>query len=85
MFGSPPWRYCDLPDLKYKGIDFNPDTLSLKDKDSDLKDNGLNPKALDEAVRDANNNRQTIAVWSPEISAIMWYIKKTTPEFSISD
>jgi len=24
-------------------------------------------------------------VWSPEISAVMWYLKATTPLFSISD
>lgn len=58
-------------DLKDKGIDQNPETLNLK--------------ALGEAVKGANSNRQTVAVWSPEISAILWYLKKTTPEFSISD
>ena len=36
-------------------------------------------------MKGANSNRQSIAVWSPKISAIMWYLKKTTPEFSISD
>ena len=36
-------------------------------------------------MKGANSNRQTIAVWSPEISAVLWYLKKTTPEFSISD
>jgi hypothetical protein len=36
-------------------------------------------------VKGANSYRQSIAVWSPKISAIMWYLKKITPEFSISD
>ena len=26
-----------------------------------------------------------LKAWSPKISAIMWYLKKTTPEFPISD
>ena len=45
----------------------------------------LKPKGLGEAVEGANSKKQTIAIWSPKISAIMWYLKKTTPEFSISD
>jgi hypothetical protein len=73
-----------------EGLDLNPkgnesETLYLKDKGLDLKDETLNPKALGDAVRGANSNRQSIAVWSPKISAIMWYLKKTIPEFSISD
>ncbi len=70
-------------DLKPKGNEA--EALYLKDKGLDLKDETLNPKALDDAVRGANSNRQSIAVWSPKISAIMWYLKKTIPEFSISD
>lgn len=70
-------------DLKPKGKE--PEALELKDKGLEIKAEGLNLKALGEAVKGANSNRQSIAVWSPKISAIMWYLKKTTPEFSISD
>ena len=49
------------------------------------KSGNINHKALDEAVNGAVSNRQTIAIWSPEISAVLWYLKKTTPEFSISE
>jgi hypothetical protein len=82
---------------KSEGLDINDKTLDLKPKvdeakSLDLKDKGLelkaetlNLKALGDAVKGANSNRQSIAVWSPRISAIMWYLKKTTPEFSISD
>jgi len=59
--------------------------LDLKDKGLELKAETLNLKALGDALKGANSNRQSIAVWSPKISAIMWYLKKTTPEFSISD
>jgi hypothetical protein len=62
-----------------------PEDLDLKPKGLESKDKGLNPKALGDAVKGANSNRQSIAVWSPKISAVMWYLKKTTPEFSISD
>jgi hypothetical protein len=77
-------------DLKDKSLDLKPKgnepkSLSLNDKGLESKDKGLNLKALGEAVKGANSNRQSIAVWSPKISAIMWYLKKTTPEFSISD
>ena len=73
----------ESPDLKTKALSQKPkgkepQTLSLNDK-------GLNLKALGEAVEGANSKKQTIAIWSPKISAIMWYLKKTTPEFSISD
>ena len=82
---------------KDKALDFKPKgngpkSLDLKDKGLDLKDKGLNSKAkglnlkaLGEAVEGANSNRQSIAIWSPKISAVMWYLKKTTPEFSISE
>ena len=84
-------------DPKDKGLSLNdkaldikpkvsgPKSLDLKDKGLDSKAKGLNPKALGEAVEGANSNRQSIAIWSPKISAVMWYLKKTTPEFSISE
>jgi len=70
-------------DLKPKGN--KPKSLDLKNKGLDSKVKGLNLKALGEAVEGANSNRQSIAIWSPKISAVMWYLKKTTPEFSISE
>ena len=77
-------------DLKPKGD--RPKSLDLKDKGLsptvkglDSKAKSLNLKALGEAVEGANSNRQSIAIWSPKISAVMWYLKKTTPEFSISE
>ena len=70
-------------DLKPKGNE--PKSLDLKDKGLGSKAKGLNLKALGEAVEGANSNRQSIAIWSPKISAVMWYLKKTTPEFSISE
>jgi len=77
-------------DLKDKGLSKNNKGLNLKAegveaKALDLKPETLNLKALGEAIEGANSNRQTVAVWSPTISATMWYLKKTTPEFSISD
>lgn len=76
--------------IKPEGLDSKAEgeeaeALDLKDKGVDQKDKTLNLKALVEAVKGAKSNRQTVAVWSPEISAVLWYLKKTTPEFSISD
>jgi hypothetical protein len=77
---------------KHEGLDFKDEGLNLKDEGPNLNDKGieiydksLNLKALGEAIKGANSNRQTVAVWSPKISAVLWYLKKTTPEFSISD
>jgi hypothetical protein len=75
---------------KPEGLDLKPkgegaEALDLKDKGLYQKAETLNLKALGDALKGANSNRQSIAVWSPKISAIMWYLKKTTPEFSISD
>ena len=70
-------------DLKDKGM--KAEAQDLKEKGLDLKNETLNLKALGDAVKGANSNRQSIAVWSPKISAVLWYLKKTTPEFSISD
>ena len=70
-------------DIKPKGNE--PKSLDKKDKGLDSKAKGLNLKALGEAVKGAGSNRQYIAIWSPKISAVMWYLKKTTPEFSISE
>ena len=70
-------------DIKPKGNE--PKSLDKKDKGLDSKAKGLNLKALGEAVKGAGSNRQSIAIWSPKISAVMWYLKKTTPEFSISE
>lgn len=84
-------------DPKDEALDLKPNSnepkvLDLKDKGLGPKAKGLeskakclNQKALGDAVKGANSNRQSIAVWSPKISAVMWYLKKTTPEFSISD
>ena len=76
--------------LNDKALDFKPKgdeskSLDLKNKGLGSKAKGLNLKALGEAVKGAGSNRQSIAIWSPKISAVMWYLKKTTPEFSISE
>ena len=72
-------------DLKVKGLDLKDKGLGSKAKSLNLKVETLNLKALGEAVKGAGSNRQSIAIWSPKISAVMWYLKKTIPEFSISE
>lgn len=76
---------------KPEGSDLKPKSdeakaLDIKHEGLDLQAKSLNLKVLGEAVKGAKKgNRQTIAVWSPEISATLWYLKATTPLFSISD
>lgn len=61
------------------------DTSELKDQGLNLKAEGLNIEALQQAISNAKSSRKTIAVWSPVISAALWYLKATIPMFSISD
>jgi hypothetical protein len=61
------------------------DALRLKDQGLSLKAEGLNIEALQQAISNAKSSRKTIAVWSPVISAALWYLKATIPMFSISD
>jgi hypothetical protein len=59
--------------------------LELKGQGLSLKAEGLNIEALQQAINNAKSSRKTIAVWSPVISAALWYLKATIPMFSISD
>jgi hypothetical protein len=45
---------------------------------------GVDSKALMAAVNDSKQNPR-ITVWSPISSAVLRYLRKTTPEFSMSD
>ena len=71
---------------KPEGLDLKPkgegtEALDLKDKRLEIKAKTLNLKALGDALKGANSNRQSIAVWSPKISAIMWYLEKPLQSF----
>jgi hypothetical protein len=62
------------------------ETLSKQTlSDDTLRLNALNLKLIDEAIAAANSKRRMIGVWSPIISAAMWYLKGTIPRFSISE
>ncbi len=72
-------------DIKAKSL--SDETLMIKDKplsDKTLRIKSLNIKLIDEAV-DVADNKRMIGVWSPTIAASMWYLKSTTPRFSISE
>lgn len=45
----------------------------------------INVNVLHEAIDLALNKKQRISVWAPDIAIIMWYLKLSTPMFSISD
>lgn len=48
-------------------------------------DKQINVNVLKEAVDLALNKKQRISIWAPDIALIMWYLKLSTPMFSISD
>jgi hypothetical protein len=69
---------------KAKGIEAK--ALEINAKGVEAKGADLfNPEILHKAISSAKGHRKTISVWSPLISATMWYLKATTPLFSISD
>ncbi len=45
----------------------------------------INVNVLHEAVELALNKKQRISVWAPDIALVMWYLKLSTPMFSISE
>jgi len=50
-----------------------------------ITDELININVLQEAVELALNKKQRISVWAPDIALVMWYLKLSTPMFSISD
>lgn len=48
-------------------------------------DKHINVNVLQEAIDLAINKKQRISIWAPDIALIMWYLKLSTPMFSISD
>ena len=71
-------------EINAKGIEAKGSEINAKGaeaKGADL----FNPEILHKAISSAKGHRKTISVWSPLISATMWYLKATTPLFSISD
>jgi hypothetical protein len=69
--------------LSLKGERIKPEALILKE--GSLMAECLNLKVLHSVINDAQSSRKTIAIWSPTISAALWYLKTTTPMYSISD
>jgi hypothetical protein len=45
----------------------------------------INVNVLHEAIDIALNKKQRVSIWAPDIALIMWYLKLSTPMFSISD
>jgi hypothetical protein len=45
----------------------------------------FNVNVLHDAMELALNKKQRISIWAPDIALIMWYLKLSTPMFSISD
>lgn len=65
-----------------ESISVEPHNINVKQLKTDRQ---INVNVLREAVDLAINKKQRISVWAPDIALIMWYLKLSTPMFSISD
>ncbi|MGD0951407.1 MAG: hypothetical protein ABR985_03280 [Methanotrichaceae archaeon] len=65
-----------------KGILDEPHNVNVHKLENDKQ---INVNVLQEAVDLAINKKQRISIWAPDIALIMWYLKLSTPMFSISD
>ena len=76
--------------IESQGVDIKRDEV-IHSKPSDVNltqlsnDELINVNVLSEATDLALNKKQRISVWAPDIAIIMWYLKLSTPMFSISD
>jgi len=74
-----------VEEIKPKAESLKHDDLKLKDQGQSIKAQTFNSEILLQVISDSKSSRKTIAVWSPVISAALWYLKATTPMYSISD
>ena len=65
-----------------EGILDEPHNVNVNKLDNDKQ---VNVNVLHEAIDLAINKKQRISIWAPDIALIMWYLKLSTPMFSISD
>ena len=65
-----------------EGMSVEPHNVTSEQLNSDEL---VNVNVLHEAIDLALNRKQRISVWAPDIAIIMWYLKLSTPMFSISD
>ena len=76
--------------IESQGVDIKRDEV-IHSKPSDVNltqlsnDELIHVNVLHEAIDLALNKKQRISVWAPDIAIIMWYLKLSTPMFSISD
>jgi hypothetical protein len=68
-----------------KSEEVKPSAVDNANQENLISGKPLKVKVIRESIDAASSRRQRIAVWSPLISATMWYLKTTTPMFSISD
>jgi hypothetical protein len=59
-------------------------TPEVEDISSKLEVRSYNQAAMQMAIKDADKNPR-ITLWSPVSTAVLKYLRKTTPEFSISE
>jgi hypothetical protein len=55
------------------------------DLTNDTSSQVINTSLVHESVRIAYKERPRVSFWSPRVSAIMYYLKKTVPDYSKSE
>jgi len=68
--------------IRDESIPVEPHNVNPSKLDTDVQ---INVNVLQDAVDLALNKKQRISVWAPDIALVMWYLKLSTPMFSISD
>jgi hypothetical protein len=68
--------------IRDESITAEPHNVNVSKLETDKQ---INVNVLREAIYLALNKKQRISVWAPDIALIMWYLKLSTPMFSISD
>ena len=56
----------------------------LEDLSSEVEDLSYDPSAMQEAIKEAKRNPR-VTTWSPISTTVLKYLRKTQPEFSISE
>lgn len=72
-------REEDLLDASHK---LDTDNVNMPKLETDEK---INLNVLRDAMTTTLNKKQRISIWAPDIALVMWYLKLSTPMFSISD
>lgn len=70
--------------LEVKSSKLEDPSSKLEDLSSKVEDLSYDPSAMQEAIKEAKRNPR-VTTWSPISTTVLKYLRKTQPEFSISE